>query len=286
MSTWFANARRRLKKENKMTWVPKNRPENDDDENSDKDADEKGNFSSKSTYFTSKITSNSLKNDQLFILICRWIYLWFLKYYKYDLCRSEKIKICVRTLNVPTWGVLEATRASLNPKNYSYQWLIQNSMVSEYRYLTNRSFFIWKISNFWSKIVNFGQKAWFPKYPLFQKIHIFIVYPNFELKYWMGRNFEQRTKSECVVLILTSARSRIQPSAPDAPSPEIWPKRNAVSYRTFHFLTIIQLDNLLTKKFSTKNFSLMEQNILKHVWFTSKFHFWSKMSNSKIPILP
>ena len=47
MSTWFANARRRLKKENKMTWVPKNRPENDDDENSDKDADEKGNFSSK-----------------------------------------------------------------------------------------------------------------------------------------------------------------------------------------------------------------------------------------------
>lgn len=41
VSTWFANARRRLKKENKMTWVPKNRPENDDDENSDKDADEK-----------------------------------------------------------------------------------------------------------------------------------------------------------------------------------------------------------------------------------------------------
>ena len=39
-----------------MTWVPKNRPENDDDENSDKDADEKGNFSSKSTHFTSKIT--------------------------------------------------------------------------------------------------------------------------------------------------------------------------------------------------------------------------------------
>merc|ERR1711892_751792 len=34
VSTWFANARRRLKKENKMTWVPKNRPENDDDENS------------------------------------------------------------------------------------------------------------------------------------------------------------------------------------------------------------------------------------------------------------
>ena len=27
-----------------MTWVPKNRPENDDDENSCKDDDEKGNF--------------------------------------------------------------------------------------------------------------------------------------------------------------------------------------------------------------------------------------------------
>lgn len=27
VSTWFANARRRLKKENKMTWLPSNRPE-------------------------------------------------------------------------------------------------------------------------------------------------------------------------------------------------------------------------------------------------------------------
>ena len=47
VSTWFANARRRLKKENKMTWVPKNRPENDDDENSCKDDDEKGNCEKK-----------------------------------------------------------------------------------------------------------------------------------------------------------------------------------------------------------------------------------------------
>ncbi|KAL3318970.1 hypothetical protein Ciccas_002365 [Cichlidogyrus casuarinus] len=31
VSTWFANARRRLKKENKMTWTPKNRGEEDDD---------------------------------------------------------------------------------------------------------------------------------------------------------------------------------------------------------------------------------------------------------------
>lgn len=32
VSTWFANARRRLKKENKMTWSPRNRPGEDDDD--------------------------------------------------------------------------------------------------------------------------------------------------------------------------------------------------------------------------------------------------------------
>lgn len=32
VSTWFANARRRLKKENKMTWEPKNRTEDDDED--------------------------------------------------------------------------------------------------------------------------------------------------------------------------------------------------------------------------------------------------------------
>ena len=41
VSTWFANARRRLKKENKMTWEPKNRNDDDDDDdcsaNSDSD---------------------------------------------------------------------------------------------------------------------------------------------------------------------------------------------------------------------------------------------------------
>lgn len=31
VSTWFANARRRLKKENKMTWEPKNKTDEDDD---------------------------------------------------------------------------------------------------------------------------------------------------------------------------------------------------------------------------------------------------------------
>ncbi|XP_042571710.1 iroquois-class homeodomain protein IRX-5-like [Cyprinus carpio] len=34
VSTWFANARRRLKKENKMTWTPRNRSEDEDDEDS------------------------------------------------------------------------------------------------------------------------------------------------------------------------------------------------------------------------------------------------------------
>ncbi|KAK9882301.1 hypothetical protein WA026_020411 [Henosepilachna vigintioctopunctata] len=44
VSTWFANARRRLKKENKMTWEPKNKADDDDDamisDSDDKDKDE------------------------------------------------------------------------------------------------------------------------------------------------------------------------------------------------------------------------------------------------------
>ncbi|KAI8791106.1 iroquois-class homeodomain protein IRX-3, partial [Biomphalaria glabrata] len=41
VSTWFANARRRLKKENKMTWSPRNRSEDgsDDVDNNDDDDD-------------------------------------------------------------------------------------------------------------------------------------------------------------------------------------------------------------------------------------------------------
>ncbi|NXQ60962.1 IRX2 protein, partial [Anthoscopus minutus] len=35
VSTWFANARRRLKKENKMTWAPRNKSEDEDDEEGD-----------------------------------------------------------------------------------------------------------------------------------------------------------------------------------------------------------------------------------------------------------
>lgn len=41
VSTWFANARRRLKKENKMTWEPRNRVEDDDVNLDDADDDNK-----------------------------------------------------------------------------------------------------------------------------------------------------------------------------------------------------------------------------------------------------
>ena len=36
VSTWFANARRRLKKENKMTWSPRNRSEDGGDDDDEK----------------------------------------------------------------------------------------------------------------------------------------------------------------------------------------------------------------------------------------------------------
>ncbi|XP_028835940.1 iroquois-class homeodomain protein IRX-2a isoform X2 [Denticeps clupeoides] len=37
VSTWFANARRRLKKENKMTWAPRNKSEDEDEDDGDGD---------------------------------------------------------------------------------------------------------------------------------------------------------------------------------------------------------------------------------------------------------
>uniref|UniRef100_A0A665UMW0 Homeobox domain-containing protein n=1 Tax=Echeneis naucrates TaxID=173247 RepID=A0A665UMW0_ECHNA len=40
VSTWFANARRRLKKENKMTWMPRNRSEDEEDEDIDLEREE------------------------------------------------------------------------------------------------------------------------------------------------------------------------------------------------------------------------------------------------------
>lgn len=40
VSTWFANARRRLKKENKMTWEPRNRVDDDDKSDVENDNDQ------------------------------------------------------------------------------------------------------------------------------------------------------------------------------------------------------------------------------------------------------
>ncbi|GFQ74258.1 iroquois-class homeodomain protein IRX-6, partial [Trichonephila clavata] len=40
VSTWFANARRRLKKENKMTWEPRNKTEAHDDDKREDSKDE------------------------------------------------------------------------------------------------------------------------------------------------------------------------------------------------------------------------------------------------------
>ena len=43
VSTWFANARRRLKKENKMQWSPRNRTGDDDDDKDDSDVEDGNN---------------------------------------------------------------------------------------------------------------------------------------------------------------------------------------------------------------------------------------------------
>nr|UEK51576.1 araucan [Parasacculina yatsui] len=64
VSTWFANARRRLKKENKMTWEPRNRTDDDDDGDddlSDKEEkiSEKNNQLGETTY-SSAVISTSL----------------------------------------------------------------------------------------------------------------------------------------------------------------------------------------------------------------------------------
>lgn len=53
VSTWFANARRRLKKENKMTWSPRNRSEDDVSGDEDMDGKTNGNDSDTSHANTS-----------------------------------------------------------------------------------------------------------------------------------------------------------------------------------------------------------------------------------------
>jgi len=78
VSTWFANARRRLKKENKMTWEPKNKTEDDDDgmmsdDEKEKDSGDGGKLSTeafgKSTVFTLlSLTSISTPRRSLFVI--------------------------------------------------------------------------------------------------------------------------------------------------------------------------------------------------------------------------
>ncbi|GMR56451.1 hypothetical protein PMAYCL1PPCAC_26646 [Pristionchus mayeri] len=60
VSTWFANARRRLKKENKMTWSPRNRPGEDDDDLADLERP----GSSKSDLSDDHNESNNNENNQ------------------------------------------------------------------------------------------------------------------------------------------------------------------------------------------------------------------------------
>nr|CAH7739802.1 unnamed protein product [Callosobruchus chinensis] len=71
VSTWFANARRRLKKENKMTWEPKNKTDDDDDalvsdgDEKDKDEDEKRDETDIHGRIKSERTGKDLDEDDL-----------------------------------------------------------------------------------------------------------------------------------------------------------------------------------------------------------------------------
>lgn len=79
VSTWFANARRRLKKENKMTWEPKNKTDDDEDtmlsdeerEQDDKIKANKGSLNSITTATSERIFFKSvvIKKRYLFGLI-------------------------------------------------------------------------------------------------------------------------------------------------------------------------------------------------------------------------
>lgn len=71
VSTWFANARRRLKKENKMTWEPKNKTDDDDDalvsdsEDKDKDDDDKRDETDIHGRIKSERTAKDLDDDDM-----------------------------------------------------------------------------------------------------------------------------------------------------------------------------------------------------------------------------
>lgn len=61
VSTWFANARRRLKKENKMTWEPKNKTDDDDDAMISDDEKDKDEMEDRSRDHKGKTIRNSIR---------------------------------------------------------------------------------------------------------------------------------------------------------------------------------------------------------------------------------
>lgn len=71
VSTWFANARRRLKKENKMTWEPKNKTDDDDDAMISDDEKDKDEMEDRSRDHKGKTIRN-----ETFICYTRECYSW------------------------------------------------------------------------------------------------------------------------------------------------------------------------------------------------------------------
>ncbi|XP_054973883.1 iroquois-class homeodomain protein IRX-2 isoform X1 [Sorex araneus] len=67
VSTWFANARRRLKKENKMTWAPRNKSEDEDEEEGDaaRAKEESGDKAQESAETSAEDEGISLQVDSL-----------------------------------------------------------------------------------------------------------------------------------------------------------------------------------------------------------------------------
>ena len=65
VSTWFANARRRLKKENKMTWSPRNRTGDEDgDAQSDGENEDSKNDDDRTKADESNLDVGDMKKDE------------------------------------------------------------------------------------------------------------------------------------------------------------------------------------------------------------------------------
>lgn len=90
VSTWFANARRRLKKENKMTWTPRNRSEDEDDEDSidleKNDEDDEPLKTTQTTEMTKDPGVYFVFFPRKFTLLCFFLIKLLLGYYDYCPC--------------------------------------------------------------------------------------------------------------------------------------------------------------------------------------------------------